>query len=1618
MTEQNLKQTLIRELKTYAAGRLNDATQALANPFLEHYFQNVDSEELQSRKIADLYGTALSHLQLAQQRKPGEVKARVYQPNADEHGWESTHTVVEIVNDDMPFLVDSVSMEINRSGYALHLIIHPQIRVQRDDQGRLQHILPRDSDVAGSHLESYIHIELDQIAAEAERERLQQALIDVLSDVRCAVEDWATMCDKVRAAAAACAGANYGQEEIAESQAFIQWLLEDHFTLLGYREYDLVQQGGKNYLQIVAKTGLGILRDERNSEPSLAEAPAYSEAIIQAPECIFLTTANTRATVHRPGYLDYVGVKRFDAQGKVIGEARIIGLYTSTVYTEHPEEIPLIRRKVSQVMQTAGFLPRSHLAKSLEAILDTFPRDELFQSTTDELFATATGILRLQERQRTRLFVRRDPFNRFYSCLLFVPREKYNTELRQRIQSILLEAFQGYAVEFTPHLSESMLARIHMVVRTRPENTATEQIDVRAVEARLIQAVRRWVDDLQEALVERYGEAEGNARYRAYAMAFPAGYREEYPAIGAVADIALFDALSDNAPLAINLYRPLGALPGMLRFKVCHRGGPLALSDSLPMLERMGVRVLDERPYAITPEGAEPVWLHDIGLQVRPDTLQHVSDKLDHDLPAVKALFEGLFEQAWAGAVENDDFNSLVLAAGLEWRQIVLLRAYAAYFKQLGLTYSASYIANTLAAYPHIARQLVALFVTRFELNELSVAQRDELANVIVNQLRSDFEAVANLDQDRIVRQYLETILATLRTNYYQLTAQGEHKAYISFKFDPSKIPNMPEPRPMFEIFVYSARVEGVHLRGGKVARGGLRWSDRREDFRTEILGLVKAQMVKNTVIVPVGSKGGFVLKKAPPMSDREAYQREGIECYKTFLRGLLDLTDNLVTGQLVPPAQVVRHDPDDPYLVVAADKGTATFSDIANSVSEEYGFWLGDAFASGGGNGYDHKKMGITARGAWESVKRHFREMGRDTQTQDFTVVGVGDMSGDVFGNGMLLSRHIRLLAAFDHRHVFLDPNPDAARSFEERERIFALPRSSWEDYNRALISAGGGIYPLSAKTIPLSPEVKAVLGIDADSLTPNELKMAILKAPVDLLYNGGIGTYVKASTETHQQVGDRANDAIRVNGADLRCKVVGEGGNLGCTQLGRIEAAMHGVKLCTDAIDNSAGVDCSDHEVNIKILLNGLVAAGDMTLKQRNELLANMTEEVGLLVLEDNYYQTQCLSVTTRRGLQLLEGQTRLMHALEASGRLKRRIEYLPTDEQLLERRKARLGLSTPENAVLLAYAKMQLFDDLIASDIPDDAFFQPTLLQYFPKPIQTGFADAATKHPLKREIIATCITNTMLNRVGATFVHRAQEETGAAPGPIVRAYILTKELFGLEQLWAQIDGLDNQVSDKAQGDMLIQISRFVQKAVVWLMRRSAQQPELLAQLGSNIARLRPHVAELLEQALACMTESGRQPIQRIVDDLIAQRVPAGLADAVAVLETGAALLDIVELATEHQLPVQTAARFYHAVGAELELDWVRQQIAALPTDTHWQTLARAALRDDLALQQRNLTLQLAQQASDTSDLAAALIQWRQAGQRTLHSAQRLLRDLQVSDHCDLAMLSVALRELRAIA
>ncbi len=1589
--------------------------------FVREYYRQVDAEDLAEREAADIYGAALSHLAFARRREPGHAKVRVFNPSIEEHGWQSTHTVVEIVNDDMPFLVDSVTMEVNRHGLTLHLTIHPVMANRRDAAGQL---LEAAASGDGALQESLMHLEVDRMPGAASMEALTADLLRVLNAVRLAVDDWRPMLAQAEAIIAEFDRRSppIATDDIDEGRAFLRWLVSDQFTFLGYRCSDLREVDGADALQVVPGSGLGILRgsDNERLSASFAALPPEARAYARVKDLLLVTKSNSRSTVHRPGYLDYIGVKRYDERGEVCGEHRFLGLYTHTAYSVSPADIPLLRRKVANVVARAGFARGGHAAKALENTLETYPRDELFQIGEDDLLENALGILHLGERQRFRLFVRRDAFERYCVCLIYAPRENYTTDLRRKWQAILTQAFNGVSSEFNVFLSESVLARILITVRTRPGQISA--YDVRELEARLIAAARRWGDELRQALLDTLGEARGNALCRRFGAAFPAAYREDYPARNAVPDIEMMEKSLESGGLGMSLYRPVEASAGTLRFKLFHPGRPAVLSDSLPMLERMGLRVLEQRPYRITPEGNAPVWIEDLGLAT--------SDGTEIEIDALRESFEDAFGRVYVGAVENDGFNRLVLAARLNAEETVVLRAYAKYLRQIAFPLSPSFIESTLANNPAVARMLVNLFKLRFDPESAS----EEAAASQVRAMEAALDHVENLNEDRVLRQYLALVLATLRTNYWRCDENGDRRGFLSFKFDPSKVPGLPEPKPLFEIFVYSTRFEGVHLRGGRVARGGLRWSDRPEDFRTEILGLVKAQIVKNTVIVPVGSKGGFVLKNAPPATDREALMKEGVACYQNYLRGLLDITDNLVGGQVIPPPRVRRHDPDDPYLVVAADKGTATFSDYANAISKEYGFWLADAFASGGSVGYDHKVMGITARGAWESVKRHFREMGIDTQTTDFTVVGIGDMSGDVFGNGMLLSQHIRLVAAFDHRHIFLDPDPDAETSFVERERIFKLARSSWSDYNTALISMGGGVWPRSVKSVPISPEAQRALGIEADALSPNDLINAILKAPVDLLYNGGIGTYVKSAEESHADAGDRTNDPVRVDGRQLRCKVVAEGGNLGLTQRGRVEYALAGGRIFTDAIDNSAGVDTSDHEVNLKILLGLVVAEGELTEKQRNTLLASMTDEVGQLVLRDNYFQTQALSVAGRSAPQLLDNEQRFIQFLEKAGRLKRALEFLPDDEEIAARRTHRLGLVSPERAVLLAYSKIWLYDELLASSFPDDPWIGTALTRYFPTAVRDKYASYMSRHPLRREIIATHVLNSMVNRVGATFVHRIGEATGERSPAVARAYLLTREVFGLVSLWQQIEGLDNKVPDLAQAEMLIECDRLISRATIWFLRSR----RLYDDMGKTIAHFSPGV-EAVYQQLDPLLATGEQAarVARYEQDGVARDV----ARRVVAGDTLYAALDMVEVASATGRPVEAVARVYFEVSEQLNVAWLRDRIAALPSESYWQTLAKGAMHDDLSGLLRSVTANVftgsgGAEARDAARLGTAgstgqmlaaaadgeapdvVERWKAVNAGAVDRVTRLISELRTAASADVSMLSVALRELRNLA
>ena len=1581
---------LFEEIAAVARGRLGGRDLDAALSFIAAYYAGVSLDDLAERRPDDLYGAAAAHFNLARRRTPGEAKVRVYNPEIEQHGWQSTHTIVEIVTDDMPFLVDSVRMVLNARGYTSHIVIHPVLGVRRDEDGRIEAMLPiEETGDTGAGIEAAIHIETDR---QTERDVLDAVAAEmhvVLGDVRAAVEDWGAMRARMRLAIEEVDALppSAGGEERDEAKAFLEWIEDNHFTFLGY------SASGADGAAPEAEAGLGLLRGKGGPAPD-----AHAELLS-------ISRADERSRVHRPSHPDCITVRRFDAGGTVVGEHRFLGLYTSEAFSRAPHDIPLLRRKAAALQRRAGYPPGSHVAKALQNIVDTFPRELLFQIPVEELYETATGILHLQERQRIRLFVHPDRSGRFVSFIVFVPRDRYNTRSRLVVQGILEEAFGATDTEFTVRLSESVLARLFFVMRVDEERRA--DYDLADLERRLRTVSRTWSDELRDALLDHFGEERGTSLFRRYGEAFRADYREAYSARIAVLDVEKMERIRETG-IEMSLYRPLEAGEERLRFKLFQLGRkPVALSDVLPMLENMGLKVEDEHPSKIKRTGAPRVWLHDFGLL-------H-GEGPDFDPDRIEGIFREAFARIWSGEVENDGFNRLVLRTGLGWREIVILRACCKYLRQAGTAFSEAYIQDALAANPAIAGMLAELFAVRLDparQNGEAVARLDAALEVQA-RIEAALEQVANLDEDRILRSYLGVIGAMLRTNYFQPAADGAPRSYLSFKLDPQRIPELPEPRPQYEIFVYSPRVEAVHLRGGAVARGGIRWSDRREDFRTEVLGLAKAQMVKNAVIVPVGSKGGFFPKKLPVAAGREAVQEEGIACYRTFIRGMLDITDNLVGGRVVPPAGVVRHDGDDPYLVVAADKGTAAFSDIANDVAGEYGFWLGDAFASGGSQGYDHKGMGITARGGWESVKRHFRELGIDCQTTDFTAVGIGDMGGDVFGNAMLLSRHIRLVAAFNHMHIFIDPNPDAEAAFAERQRLFALPRTTWDDFDRSVLSAGGGIFPRSAKSVPLSAEARAALGADAEAPTPNELIALILKAPVDLLWNGGIGTYVKARRESHADVGDRANDAVRVNGGDLRCRVVGEGGNLGFTQLGRIEYAAKGGCVNTDAIDNSGGVDCSDHEVNIKVLLNEAVAAGDMTGKQRNRLLEEMTGDVAALVLRGNYLQTQALSVAASQAASMLEVHARLTRRLERDGALDREIEFLPGAEEMAERLAAKGRLFTPELAVLLAYVKLGLFQRLLTSDLPDEPFAAEELRGYFPSALRERFEGLMPSHHLAREIVSTQVANEMANRCGMTFAFRLGEETGADDADIARAYLAAREIYGMRGTWEEIEALDGRVAADTQISMLQETRKLVERAARWLLRNRPRPLDIerdITYFAAGVAALRQDLRELV-------SASSRSVIDEAAARFVEREAPESLALEVALCEDLVSALPVVEVAASAEIPVATAASVYFELGEKLDLHWLRDRIAALPRDNRWQALSRAALRDDLYAQLSALTLDTLRLDAGGVDPAGRVDAWLRRNRIPVARCRQIVGDLMNAGQTDFTMLSVAMGEIRTL-
>ena len=1604
MTAEERQVDLVDRLAAEARRRVSPDQAQGVEHFVRRYFAHVAPDDVIYTHFDTLLGGALSLWELGRVRDPGKPLIRIFNPTVERNGWGLEHTVIEIVNDDMPFLVDSVSAEIHRRDRKIHLLLHPVIRARRDAGGGRIEITDTIGAPSDAVIESYMHVEIDQETEPSELESIRVSIEHILREVRLAVQDWRKMRARLQEDTTELETAKLPMpaEEVAEARAFLKWLDDGNFIFLGHRRYGFSTRDGKDYLEAQPETGLGILRDirpesvRRGNEALSPEFSAYA----RKKDLIIITKANSRSVIHKRVPMDRVGIKRYDDQGNLVSEDRFLGLFTSAAYNRSIFDIPMLRLKAKRTLDRAGLDPHSHNGKALIDILETFPRDEFFQITDDELFDIARGVLLLQERQRVALFTRKDVFERFIACYVFVPRDRYTPEFKDRAKALLEEVLQGRDTQVYDHVTGSALARGLFIVRTTPGRIP--EIDVRRLEAQIGEIARTWGDRLLDSLVVKQGEELGIDLHHRYKKAFPLAYAERFSADAALYDIGHVEHVLATGELVVDLYRHR-ADAAEFHCKIIHAGPPVPLSEIMPRLENMGLKVLAEVPYEVQPLGAsQPVRIRDFSL---------AGEGMQDDLEPVKEKFQEAFIRVWSRQAENDGFNRLILGAELQWHEVVVLRAYAKYLRQIGVAFSEQLIQQTLAKHPAITRAILQLFANHFDpaIGDVGMGRKGAALG-IRSQIEDALERVTNPDEDRILRLYVSLIEATLRTNYYQRDAEGERKLYVSFKLDSACVPELPLPRPMYEIFVYAPWMEGIHLRGGKVARGGLRWSDRREDFRTEILGLMKAQMVKNVVIVPVGSKGGFVVKN--PSADRPTFQKEGVFSYQTLLRGMLDITDNLRGDAVVPPRDVVRRDGDDPYLVVAADKGTATFSDIANAISAEYGHWLGDAFASGGSAGYDHKGMGITARGGWEAVKRHFRELGLDTQREDFTVVGVGDMSGDVFGNALLLSPHIRLQGAFNHSHIFVDPDPDAARSHAERRRMFDN-RLNWNSYNPELLSPGGAVFERSAKSVTVSDRVQQLFDLPKKTVTPAELMRAILLARADLLWLGGIGTYVKASDEDHTSAKDRANDAIRVDGNELRVRVVGEGANLGFTQRGRIEYALAGGKINTDAIDNSAGVDTSDHEVNIKIALYDAIARGELaSIEERNRVLAEMTEDVGHLVLRDNYEQTQAISITHTLGEQILDTQARFMRGLEKAGKLDRSIEGLPDDETIAERHAHGLGLTRPEIAVLLAYSKMVLYEDLLKSDLPDDAQLVDDLVLYFPELLRGRFRPAIDRHRLRREIIATVITNAMINRVRPTFAWQMTDETGKSYSDVARAFIIMRDSFDLRTVWAEIEALDNRLAASVQLEMMIAVARLLERAIVWLLTSSHAKLDVAALINE----FRPRIAAIQNHLDQILPPSILNGVIARESELTADGIPQELARRIASLDVMSSAMDIIRIARmDAGHSVEEVARVYFGVGARFSLDRLRTASSNIAAETPWQKTALQTLVEDLFTYQSALASRVITEADGAG--GDPVETWLAHRARAVERVDQTMHDFRAATTVDLAMLTVASRQFRVL-
>lgn len=1589
----------------------------LAEKFVRLFYTNPARDTVTRMKPEDIVQELQKIWDFYKQRPVNEPKIRIYRWTPDEDNAFAERIIIDIVNHNYSFGLDSIYGLLSRLNTKPRLSFHPIFKANRDKDGFLTELSQPKSDIKNAILESIIHIEITDNISDELMDALEAELPGVLKAVERANLDWQPMRQKAQETINDLE--NYGKqtkfelESLPEVIKFVNWVKDEHFTFLGYCNYDLLPDGKEKIASRVAhEEALGVLKDRDLSSLQTLFAgiavDAQSRGYIFDKFPIIINKTSVISKVHRSVRMDCIGVRRYDAHGNVVGIRIFVGLFTSVAYDSSARDIPLLRTKIERIVDKAGFTFEWHDGKALIHILDSLPRDELFQASIAELTDIGLKILRLQERRRLKFFVRRDQFNRFLSCLVYIPRDRFDTDLCDRIATILRNEFEGTTSPYKAQYGELPFARVHYTVHSA--NGLKDNYDVDHIENLLIAESKSWADDLKATLMDTYKEVQSAKLYRKYKKAFDKGYQERYRGAESLDDITEVEKLYEQGNFRVRINNLDECKSTKLKLKLYHLGAPLALSDVLPILENLDLRVLSEVPFEVAPIGEEEsIWIHDFLLESRGGCII--------DIEETCRKFEDTLIRVRKQEIENDGFNRLVLRVGLNWRECAMFRAYAKYIRLIGLPFSKAYLSNTIVRNPEIVRDLNRYFILRFCPQNHNQDEEKTVKQRILDGLND----ITSADDDRVLRLYLTVINATVRTNFFQNNAEGAPKDYISFKISSQNIEELPKPRPVYEIFVYSSYMEGIHLRGGKVARGGIRWSDRQEDYRTEVLNLVKAQMVKNTVIVPVGSKGGFIVKQSTDDMSREDYMKIGITCYRSFIRGLLDLTDNLKEGAVIHPDNVIRHDDDDTYLVVAADKGTASFSDYANEISNEYGFWLGDAFASGGSVGYDHKKMAITARGAWESVKRHFREMGKNIQNEDFTVIGIGDMSGDVFGNGMLLSEHIRLQAAFNHLHIFVDPNPDAAKSFKERKRLFELDRSSWSDYDVSVLSKGAKIYNRKDKNIKLTPEIQEMLGCEATEMRPDALIKLILKHKAELLWFGGIGTYVKASTEGINDVGDRSNDAVRINARDLRVRVIAEGANLGLTQQARIEfERVCDGKINTDAIDNSAGVACSDREVNIKILFNDVIQKGKISLEERNKMLVRMTDDVAKLVLRDNYMQPQIITDMAQIGTKNFDQQLSLLRHLENKGVLDRSVEYLPDDAKIEEYQNTQMHFSRAEFAVILGYAKIYFYDQVLASDIPDDPLFESRLASYFPELIQEKFPDAIHNHTLRREIIATYAVNVLVNRMGPSFVNLAMTTTKANIEDVFKAFFTVCEVFQTGKIWDSLETLDCNIREQKAIHYRLMVHKIIKRTALWLLRYYPMQ----ATIAETAKVLGVGIESFLSNMEFILPDDLKKKIELMIKQANLDGLPNHIAHRLAILGVASTSPDIILIANETKFTVPEVAELYFQVAQRYHFNYLRDVLESPTFNTNvWDRRLSASMIEDLYSYQSDLTINILQHAEAENikvddHFETVIERWEHAHRNIIDSVRNTIKEGQIQTTPDLTIIGVIMRDLRVFS